>query len=617
MSTTANFEQRPLAAILTFVTRIEVWAVIASVVLLVSRFASQLDILGSPIVGYHQWRGAATYSVAYNYVHTSWNFFYPRTDYRNAVPEGVTTMEMPGYVYICALAMRIFGDAPVVCRSVNFLAQLLAMGAWGYLAFRLRRPLLAVGLFCAWAIMPVVALEFRQIQPDTFLVSWALTAASFFCLYARLGRFRYYAGGFVAYTLACAAKPTAIAIAPAMVLFALGGRWLPLRTSLRRALPIALPVAMALAWQSWSLYLYRNVYGLAVFEIHLPLWVALKNLKDASHWQAFFSQWIPPQLTGQVGWPLMLVGMALSFSRRHRSLSLGFWAWFVGSLLAIAVTAHHVPANLYYLDPLLPPCAYFICLAVEAPLGVACGVARSGRAPWPSALGKRSEWVSLWAVGCVVMLWSVRLLMGEARVRADSAAGADFWFQGVGPSLLAGIFIGGVAIAEALPARDAVRKWSGVLACLILWTMVGEAEASAGLRARRLVKQSYGPGSWTVINQLRATVDRYSTRDDTIMVIGADPAYLHWPLRKGWVVSEDFLAGKVSGTAGHGQTVAVVPRPRLLIYYKHEGPVPASLSRWTALEDSYYWILFCTDPAGCRPRVSGAGLSSVVTKPNR
>ena len=39
-------------------------------------------------------------------------------------------MEAPGYAYICALAMRLFGDAPLVCRAVNYVSQFIALASF-------------------------------------------------------------------------------------------------------------------------------------------------------------------------------------------------------------------------------------------------------------------------------------------------------------------------------------------------------------------------------------------------------------------------------------------------------------------------------------------------------
>lgn len=414
-------------------------------------------------------------------------------------------------------------------------------------------------------------------------------------LHGELGGRRYYAAGLVAFTLACASKPMAIPMAPAMVLFASGGRWLPGRRMLRLGLPLAAPVAMALAWHCWSIYLCDHVYGLSVFEIRLTRYTARINLKNPANWQGFFTQWIPGQLGGQVGWPLMLLGMARSLSRRHRRLSLGFWTWFAGSLLGIAVTAHHVSANLYYLNPLIPPCAYFIALGIEAPLRVACETLRRR----PEAAG----WGTRWAVGCILVLWVVRWLAGQAEVHTDLLAGADFWFHGAGPTLLAAMFAGGAAVAEVLPRSAGAWKVSGVLACLALASMATEARASAAMRANWLARQGRGITTWSMIHELRATVDRYSTREDPIMVVGLEPTYLHWPLRKGWAVETATLEGKVlPATAERGQTIALAPTPRLLIWYQHLGPIPPVLEGLTPLAECERWTMFCTDPKGCVPR---------------
>src|SRR5437899_2398708 len=85
----------------------------------------QLRSLAVPILGEHNWRQADTYSVAYNFLHESADFFHPRIDWANN-RSGIQGMEAPIYPYLAFLAMLVFGDSARVARVVAWL--LCALG---------------------------------------------------------------------------------------------------------------------------------------------------------------------------------------------------------------------------------------------------------------------------------------------------------------------------------------------------------------------------------------------------------------------------------------------------------------------------------------------------------
>jgi hypothetical protein len=563
------------------------WAIVAALALLGHCIAGQVSLLYGPIVGYHEWRGAATYSVAYNYLHTSWSFFYPRVDWRDGVPSGITTMELPGYPYLSALVMRALGDAPRVCRTVNLVGQLLALASFAVLALRIRRVGLAVGFFVAWAAMPAVAMEFRQIQPDPFLVSWAVVAACFFFLHAERPRRTYYAIGLVAYALACASKPTAIALAPAMLLFALGGKKRPPAVLLRRGLPLLLPVAIALLWHAWSQHTLA-AYRHAIFETQLPFDRIVKDLRDGEIWRKTYATFVPRYVTGWLVWPLTLTGMAVGFVRRRRALSLPFWAWLWGAAFAAAITGSRLTANLYYLDLLIAPCAYFAALVVEALL--------------EAALGAERGWELNWVVVSVLLVCLVTFGAAPTDV-GTGGAGVGLWFTGKGAALSIVVAIGGVLASSVSSKRAPLWRWPAIGALIVLLATTARARHAAERWATELAGSSEWPDPPSDVWELRTAVNRYSSRDDPIIVDLKNPAALHWPLRWGWATDPTFVGLQMVVAKGvDGATLNLSPRPHLYIHYRWAGDPPPDLNIFRRLAATEQWTLYCTDPHGCPAR---------------
>ncbi|MGZ3477856.1 MAG: ArnT family glycosyltransferase [Polyangiales bacterium] len=309
----------------------------------------------------HHWRQGFTYGVAWNFAHTSWDFFHPRM-FLYVSGSNIVGMEAPLYPYICAPFFRLFGDSIFACRIVTWLALIVVLVTVS-VGFFPHRPWAKAGFLVAAGLTPLVWSEFRQVQPDGLMVAFACASSAFLVRWARRERTRDLILGASLATLALLTKTAAIGILPALWLFAVWGsrRRTELRFLARTTLAFVPAIAVSVAWDRWAVHLL-NTYskGVVVISVqHEPssMLANLKNIGIARELVTFFaanyacSWWLLPAV---------FVGLVNALStRENRAIGVPTLVWLAVVTVMLLCFGDRLHSNWYYTIPLFPPLAVF------------------------------------------------------------------------------------------------------------------------------------------------------------------------------------------------------------------------------------------------------------------
>ncbi|MFO0751182.1 MAG: glycosyltransferase family 39 protein [Myxococcota bacterium] len=569
------------------------WLYLPVLILVAILVIWQVRSLGVPILGEHNWRQSDTYSVAWNFVHESPDFFHPRIDWTRG-RSGVMGMEAPFFSYAIAAGMAVFGDDPAIGRIV---AWILAMTALGLFARSLRpegRRSVAVGLVVMAFFSPMVLFEFRQIQPDVAMVALMIMAAVCFHEYSKHERRRSFVLGMVAYTLAVLIKSPALVAGPAMWLFTFTAQPVAFRTTLRRAAWFAVPLALWWAWNQWAHHLNESQNGGEVyFAIEFNLQTMLADATNGGQLRHIFAFLLPSYICNWVLFPAFLAGVALGFEKENRPVALPMAVWFLGAALFLAAFSSRLGSHWYYALVILPPVLYFGALALGRVFDLATSREDS---PARFATGEATP-LSRWAAGFVVATLFVAPFVG-GRLRELSEAPAASGLQ-PGSSWVGEAGFLGLAVIEMLALALAflpAPRW-GRLAYLPLlfvagWLGLGRAEHDVS----ELFKWRTRFAEWETIqpetDALRAEVARFSTRDDLFLTDGGNPWYLYLPLRKGW--TEDTPVIERNGLQPYTDKGA-----RFFLHFFENGRMPRPMKNLKPIAHAPKWELYCLSPSGC------------------
>jgi hypothetical protein len=559
---------------------------LAALIALLPLLQWQLRSLGLPLLGEHNWRQADTYSVAYNFLHESADFFHPRIDWANN-RSGIMGMEAPIYPYLCFLAMTVFGDAPAVARSVAWL-----LGALGLFLFaRYLRPpgrvSVAFGALLFFFFSPMGMFEFRQVQPDGPMAALTMIAAACLHQFARSERRAWFAAGLGVYTLAALAKVPALAAGPAMWLFS----WTAKPTSVRkiavRGAWFALPLLAAVAWNAWARHLNQAYNdGETYFAIDFSLKGMLADATHRGQLRHLFGSVLTTYVSSWVLFPAVLVGAALGFEPHHRPVAAPMAVWFAGAALFLAAFSSRLLSHWYYTVVMFPPVLYFGALGLGRLIDLA------GAPPPPVPL---SRWAAVVLIPALALAPWVGGEPGSLEVPGGTGFPANTTWMGE-LSLLGLLALFALATGALKLRARAHRPYLWfvlVLAASVPGLSRAAHDTIAGFKWRsREPEWKTAHSAW---NDLRQAVDRYSTRQDRFVVDGANPWYLYLPLRKGWNLSAHDLSA--NGADSYRKQGA-----RFLIHYLDAGPKPHGLKREQLLARGANWELYCLAEQGCPAR---------------
>ena len=542
-------------------------------------FAYQFRALFVPILGEHDWRQADTYSVAYNFVHESGNFFHPRIDWTKG-RSGIMGMETPIYPFLISILMRIFGDSPA---SGRFLTWLFATSAIVFAACVLRPPHrrgIGVGFLLMMTLSPAALFEFRQVQPDPVMTAMCLSAACFFHLFSTSGKRWLFAAGMAFYSAAVLTKSPALFLGPAMWLFSFTGKKVRRVSIAKRGALFIIPIALTLAWYVWAKHL-NTVYngGEVYFRIDFGGWESVKNdatnLPQLNH---IFGHLLCIWAMNWTLYPAILAGAVLALEKEHRALTWPMLAWLVGASIFLALFSERLRHHFYYALPLLPPLAYAGALA----LGRVFELVDSEQ------VGR--SFLSRAAVTFVLLALAFTLYVaGPARELVAVPFARDFVRNATWVSMRGTIVLTGAALAALVLAL--VREFRGrrivygicAVAAFLLALPRGLHDEIHAFRYRartadwETFDRDWGP--------LRQAVAAHSTRNDVFIVDGGQPWYLYLPLRKGF-------AEELSEIDKLGIEYYTTRGARFYVHYPEKGRAPVATNSMRQLATGPRWELY-------------------------
>jgi hypothetical protein len=543
-----------------------------------------------PIAGDHSWRQAWTYSVAYNFVDESANFFFPRGDWRND-GTGIVGSEPPIYAYALSLLMRVFGHDPIVCRLPTWLVFVASLVV-GWRMLRREGWIAESWLFVvAVALSPMALCDFKQVQPDPVCASLALIAAAVLRRSALDGSWRRFAVGLGVYTVAVLVKPIALAVGPAMFLFAnLGAPSSSRRRWVRTALAFVIPIVLWAAWHVWAEHLTRTYAGgKYLISIELRPGEILRNLRSVEDWWNLLLFLLPAYVSSWWLTPALIAGLVLAFAARHRVLSLSFLAWMAGMLLAAGAFALRLRNNWYYCLLFLAPVAYFTAVGLTSLVRV-CRNPRNAAASDLACATFLTLALPLGAwLASNTALWDITADGPDLGFWAHN----EVWFGWTGLGSMLGLAI--LAVALGLHAPAAIGK-AFVVARWLVVPLLLVSGRDAAVDAVQAVRSRSAEADWgatrRMMTEARAAVDRFSTRQDLFVVARDNPEVLHRMLRRGYA-DEPAVAAKRSSRYYAKRGV------RFAMHYEQWDTPPLWMSVLPVLAAGEYTTLYCVDPKGC------------------
>ncbi len=550
----------------------------------------QLRTLYLPILGEHRWRESVTYSVAYNFVHESFDFLHPRIDFTSG-RTGIMAMEAPVLPYLTAIFMRFFGDSPSIGRVIVWSLSAVGLFACLALVHRIRGAGLVLGFLFAFLLSPMTLVELRQLQPDGPAGMFLGVAAFFFFRFASLQRRRDYVLGIAAFTLAVFMKGPGIVLIPAFLAFTCAARRVSLGQVVARAAGFMVPIAVYLAWSLWAHHL-SEVYnaGWSHFSVDFTLTEVKKNLEDVEFRKNIFWYVYPCYVTNWTLFPALIVGVAVSFQRGTKRVSGAFLLWLLLGSFFFASFADRLRHNWYYADLVLVPVIYFVGFGLSEVFRV---FARGPLRTQPIV----ARWAALVILATLAVTrkvtWDIDRMadiVGGVGSRPDNSWMSDWHLT----TLLFGLAF--AMVAASLLSTRRLRLAAFVLLPFALYG-IGRAQRDAinalAWRTRANEVHRYRK-HW--INTLRPMVDHYSTRADLFLVDeedGDDPYWLHLPLRKGWAIDVADL---------NEANLAYCQRSGARFFLTYHDKKPPESMHLALLGSSPEFGFYCLDPNGCEPR---------------
>jgi hypothetical protein len=568
-------------------------------ILFVRFLVLQLATLPLPISVYegHQWRQAFTYGVAWNLAHGGADLLHPRM-FAELGRTNVVPMEAPLYPLLASVLLR-FTDSPAAARVFSWLGLVATVAVlWDWLADRRSvRGALAdrAGLLVALALSPMAAVDFRSVQPEPVAAGLAIASAWQLARYARTDRPRWLASGAVTFALSLLAKPYAVALVPALVLFAAWGRPRWLRRALLASGSLVVATMPWLAWDRWAHHLLATeLGGNWVIEIEHPPRALLASVLGGQYSHDVLLRHLPSYAGSWWLVPATATGIYRALAEpRLRPRGVPLLAWAVGTAILLLAFGIRINSNAYYLILGLAPLAWFSALGLGAIVRVLdeaegrppvtlfrCALAGVVLLPLGTAFSKASPWAST--------VDNVGLGLERNRMT---------WTSDLGLARLLLVLVVVLAIAPRLRPRG-VPTWLGAPLLVLLATLGLRSLRDAAQYARFHVAADRRDGFSGEIARLREAVDQHSTTRDLVLLspggVYRDPhlVYHYYALRNG-LGAEPLKPGDLERLRERGVKLYLqVDQTERITHV----PVPGRV-----LATGAWWRLSCVAADGCPP----------------
>lgn len=552
----------------------------------------QLRSLALPISAAdgHHWRQSFTYGVAWNYAHTTNDVLRPRM-FLELQRSNIVAMEAPLYPLLSSFFLRVSSSTvgPRLISWLSLVAIVHTLFRWLGMERSDPRTTWAdrAGLFIALGLSPMIAVDFRSIQPEPLAAGLSMLAGACFVRYGDHERTRDAVLGAALTTLAILAKPLVIGIVPGLVLFAVWGR----RRWLRRGLVVSglllLGLGLYVCWDRWASYLLKTeMDGTVVISIQHEPKEMLAHLNNPGFAREALLHFLPNFAGSWWLVPAFVAGVFRGFSeRRQWRFAIPLAVWLAGYLVELLAFGDRLHSNAYYFILAPAPVAFFCALGLG-------GLVRALESP------HHRPPVTAWRVALAL---AALLPMGFAfakRTNWSSTAHADLgfgrnrlvWTSDLRVALLCVALLLAIAIGPHLRPRRVPGALGGALLLAILLSGVGAFRDArqyfgyyAGLDHRR--------GFDAELGRLRAAVDKLSDVDERVVVSSDEMVHFYYPLRNGFPASAVNTPAKLAHVRARGV--------RLYVHIDFEGGPSAPLVSGNVIAKGAWWRIYCIDAAGC------------------
>ncbi len=575
----------------------------------------QLASLPAPLVVYegHHWRQAFTYGVAWNYAHETLDVLRPRM-FVELTRSNVVPMEAPLYPLLAGLLFRVGGDSVVWPRLLSWLGLAATVGVlWSWLDDPKgsgRAHAERAGLLFALALAPIVAVDFRTIQPEPVAAGLAIASAFFLARRGAAGEGAEDGGGAtrsdvvkgaVLFGLSLLAKPLALGVLPSLVVFAAWGERRFVRRGAFAAGCLVIATLPWLAWDRWAHHLLATELGGDwIIEIgHPPKELLRTLLADGEAREVFLrhlanfatSWWLAPAIVAGVHRGLV--------ERRWHRYSVPLLVWMVGYAIELLAVGARLHSNAYYFILATAPLAFFAALGLGALVRVLdasqkavprsvflVGIACALLLPLGSVASRPSPWKNVIEIAA----------LGYERNQ-------DVWTSGVGLARLLLCWIAIFAIAPRFAGRR-MPRWLGVPIAVVIAGLVVRPMGDTYQYFRFHLGDGKRAGFDAELAALRSAVDRHSHPADRILLSPGgtyrEPpmVFLYYAQRNGFPLRGDVKPEDVATMRARGA--------RLYLRIDQNGPSKHPRIPGPLLAKGEWWQLSCIATDGCPARDSEA-----------
>lgn len=332
-------------------------------VLVLVGLSARLYKLNTPLADWHSWRQSDTASVTREFVKNNYSIFLPHYQDLSSISNGLDNLdglrmvEFPFSNFKTAQLLRAFPNLDLVStsRMVSILHSLVSILALYLIVYELSRDR-AVSFFSALvlAIMPYSVYYSRTILPEPIMLSYQLLGLLLFILYlnkprahiVRLTALFFLSSTTLAFSLL--AKPTAVFIAPVLILIAvykLGWKSLQRLDLWLFGLVVTAPL---LTWRSW---IQNFPEGIPASD-----WLLNGNgirLRPA-WWRWLFAERVAKLMLGYWGTVFVALGVLSKSVKKRELFDLVTVTWSLSMILYLVVFATGNVQHDYYQVMLTP-----------------------------------------------------------------------------------------------------------------------------------------------------------------------------------------------------------------------------------------------------------------------
>jgi hypothetical protein len=548
----------------------------------------QLSVLGQGIYQLegHHWRQAFTYGVAWNYAHTTLDFFHPRM-FHDLFKSNIVAMEAPIYPYLCGFLLRLSRDAVWPLRFVSWLSLVAVVGVLWRWVGQDRKDEREVwgdraGLLFAFGVSPAVGVEFRSVQPDPMCAGLAMLAAYFAARFAKSDRSRDLgiAAGLLATSILT--KPVALAVGPAVFVLAMYGPGRFIRRGLLASAAFAAALVPHFLWDRWAHHLLKTeMNGFAVISIQHNTKEMLANLKNVGYVREALLHFLPNYSGAWWLVPAVAAGVYRGLADpRLRRFAVAMLVWLAVYMVELIAFGDRLHSNAYYF--VLAPGALLLFAAYG--IGAFVRLADS-----PGATRVTARAALLTAALPLGTYMSEKIDWSTPNHPALALElNKNVWMNDLGLGLLCLLALVAFACAEWERPRR-MPRWVGVPLIAIVLGSVYWPSQDAYQYFRYYTASEVRKGWGSTVAAFRAAIDRHSKTTEKILIDPGEMVFFHQARRNGNPGAELASAGGLEKAKARGA--------RLYLQLTPPGSPPKTGG--TLLESGDRWALYCIAEDGC------------------